>query len=140
SVQRTKEVMKKVDAITRDTPGVAHTLAISGQSILLMTNSPNFASMFVVLDPFKVRVPRGQHDTEVMARLREKYGKEIAGAKISVFSAPPVPGIGLASGFKVMVEDRGALGPTALQRYTDELVGKIHDQPHIYMVFTQFRA
>src|SRR5262249_22296379 len=80
------------------------------------------------------------HDTEVMARLKEKFGKEIAGARISVFSAPPVPGIGLASGFKVMVEDRGALGPKMLQRYTDDLVRKIHDQPHIYMVFTLFRA
>src|SRR5262249_28613535 len=39
SVQRTEEVMKKVDAITRATPGVAHTLGISGQSILMMTNS-----------------------------------------------------------------------------------------------------
>jgi hydrophobe/amphiphile efflux-1 (HAE1) family protein len=140
SVQRTQEVMKRVDVLTRQTPGVAHTLSISGQSILMMTNSPNFASMFVVLDPFDVRVPRGQHDTEIMARLREKYGREIADAQISVFSAPPVPGIGLASGFKVMVEDRGALGLPTLQRYTDDLVKKIKDHPHIYTAFTLFRA
>jgi hydrophobe/amphiphile efflux-1 (HAE1) family protein len=140
SVQRTQEVMKRVEAMARETPGVAHTLAISGQSILMQTNSPNFASMFVVLDPFDVRVPRGQHDTEIMARLREKYGREIAGAQVSVFSAPPVPGIGLASGFKVMVEDRGTLGPALLQRSTDQLVTKVLDQPHIYTAFTQFRA
>jgi hydrophobe/amphiphile efflux-1 (HAE1) family protein len=140
SVQRTQEIMKSVDKITRETPGVAHTLAISGQSILMMTNSPNFASMFVVLDPFKSRVKHDQHDTEIMAQLKEKYGRRISGAKISVFSAPPVPGIGLASGFKVMVEDRGALGLKSLQRYSDALVQKIHDQPHIYMVFTLFRA
>src|SRR5262249_13404319 len=41
SVQRTQEVMKRVEALTLKTPGVAHTLAISGQSILMMTNSPN---------------------------------------------------------------------------------------------------
>ncbi len=140
SVQRTQEIMARVDDLARKTPGVAHTLAISGQSILMMTNSSNFGSMFVVLDPFEKRVPRGQHDTAIMEQLRQKFGKRIADAQISVFSAPPVPGIGLASGFKVMVEDRGALGPTLLQRYTDDLVKKIHDHPHIYMVFTQFRA
>ena len=35
---------------------------------------------------------------------------------VSVFGAPPVPGIGIASGFKLMVEDRGALGLPALQQ------------------------
>src|SRR5262249_10453340 len=78
SVQRTHEVMQRVEAVARETPGVAHTLVIAGQSILMQTNSPNFASMFVVLDPFDVRVPRGQHDTEIMARLRERYGREVA--------------------------------------------------------------
>jgi hydrophobe/amphiphile efflux-1 (HAE1) family protein len=140
SVQRTRGLMARVERMTLDTPGVAHTVAISGQSVLMMTNSPNFASMFVVLDPFAKRVPLGQHDTEVMARLREKYGRQVRDAKVSVFSAPPVPGIGLASGFKVMVEDRGALGPAALQRSTDELVRKIQGQPHIYLAFTLFRA
>ena len=34
---------------------------------------------------------------------------------VSVFGAPPVPGIGMAGGFKLMVEDRGDLGLPALQ-------------------------
>jgi hydrophobe/amphiphile efflux-1 (HAE1) family protein len=140
SLQRTQDVMKRVEKVALDTPGVAHTLSISGQSILMMVNSTNFASMFVVLDPFDQRVPRGQHDTEVMARLREAFAKEVRGAQVSAFSAPPVPGIGLASGFKVMVEDRGALGPAALQRSADALVHKIHDQPHIFLVYTPYRA
>ena len=45
-----------------------------------------------------------------MLRLRQEFSKQIRGAEVNVFSAPPVPGIGVASGFKLMVEDRMAHG------------------------------
>ena len=38
-----------------------------------------------------------------------------------VFGAPPIPGLGVAGGFKIMVEDRGGLGLPTLQEQTDTL-------------------
>ena len=58
SLERTKVAVAKIDEIARQTPGVAHTVAISGLSFLLQANSPNFASMFIVLDPFDKRTER----------------------------------------------------------------------------------
>ncbi|HEV8062191.1 MAG TPA: multidrug efflux RND transporter permease subunit, partial [Gemmataceae bacterium] len=140
SVQRTAEVMLRLDKIARKTPGVVHTTGVAGQSILLTSNSSNFGSMFVVLDAFDNRKKPELHANEIMLRLREEFGKEIREAAVNVFSAPPVPGIGVASGFKLMVEDRGAQGMQNLQTQTDRLIDKIRKERGFIMVSTQFRA
>jgi multidrug efflux pump len=49
------EAVAEVDKIARATPGVAHTVTISGMSFLLQSNASNFGSMFIVLDEFAKR-------------------------------------------------------------------------------------
>jgi len=140
SVQRTREIMSRVEKMARGVPGVSDTVAISGMSVLLTANSANFGSMFVVLKPFDERKGADLHAEAIMAQLRGLYAREIQGAVISVFGAPPVPGIGTASGFKLMVEDRGSLGLPSLQKNTDNLVGKLSEVPGLLGVFTMFRS
>ncbi|MFO0911268.1 MAG: efflux RND transporter permease subunit, partial [Isosphaeraceae bacterium] len=55
SNERTRAVMSRLEQIARATPGVKHTQAMSGQSLLLSSNSSNFGSMFVILDEFSKR-------------------------------------------------------------------------------------
>jgi multidrug efflux pump len=140
SVQRTREVMARLDRIARETPGVAHTAGVAGLSLLLTTNSSNFGSMFVILDPFDRRQSPELTANAILARLREEYARQIKDATVSLFGAPPVPGIGIADGFKLLVEDRGALGPDALQHYTDALADKARAQPHLIVAPTLFRS
>ncbi len=110
SLERTKEAVAKIDQITRDTPGVGHTVAIAGLSFLLQANSPNFASMFVVLDPFDRRQRPELRDTAIMAKLRKASTEQVKEAKVTVYGSSPIPGLGVAGGFKLVVEDRGDLG------------------------------
>jgi multidrug efflux pump subunit AcrB len=60
SVERTEEVMRRIEGLANETPGVRHTVAIAGQSLLLGANSPNFGSMYVMLEEF--------HDRPALAR------------------------------------------------------------------------
>jgi len=140
SLQRTKEVLARIDRITREVEGVRHTTGVAGLSLLLNANSSNFGSMFVILQPFDERRKAELHAEAIMTRLRERYADEIQDASISVFGAPPVPGIGMASGFKLMVEDRGSLGSMSLQTYTDTLVDQGQQVPKLIVVPTMFRA
>jgi multidrug efflux pump subunit AcrB len=55
SVKRTQDVVGKIEAIALQTPGVRHTVAISGQSLLLGANASNFGSMFIMLEDFDNR-------------------------------------------------------------------------------------
>ncbi|MDB5392339.1 MAG: cation/multidrug efflux pump, partial [Planctomycetaceae bacterium] len=140
SLERTREIVEKIDKIARDTPGVSHTVTISGMSFVLSATSSNFASMFIVLDPFEERKSPELHDSKIMDQLRREWGKQIKDAQVMVFGAPPIPGLSVAGGFKLLVEDRGGLGLEALQRETDSLIAKLQKQPDLTGVSTQFRS
>ena len=140
SLQRTKEVLAEVVKITQETPGVGHSVAIAGLSFLLQTNSPNMASMFVILKPFDERRSPELRDTAIMARLRREWARRVPDAQVTVYGGSPIPGLGTAGGFKLMIEDRGDLGVEALQEQTDELVRRLQQHPGLTGVSTQIRA
>jgi multidrug efflux pump len=140
SLARTKAAIRQIEEITLKTPGVAHTTATAGLSFLQQANSSNFASMFVVLDPFEKRQAPHLRDTAIMAHLRKEWNREVRDAAVTVYGAAPVPGLGVAGGFKLMVEDRAGLGMATLQRQTERLVQKLHDEHGFTGVSTQFRS
>jgi multidrug efflux pump len=61
-------------------------------------------------------------------------------AQITVFGAPPLPGLSVAGGFKLMVEDRAGLGLSSLQSQTDALIRRLRTQRGLIGVSTQFRS
>ena len=140
SLQRTKEVMAEVEAIARETPGVAHTVTIAGLSFLLQANSSNLGSMFIVLDPFDERRVPGRHADDIIARLLREYPKRVKDAVVTVRNSSPIPGLGVAGGFKIVVEDRGGNGLAALQQQTDKLTRALGAQPGLTNVNTGFRS
>jgi multidrug efflux pump len=75
-----------------------------------------------------------------MARMRKDWAGKIQDAQVVAFGAPAIPGLSVAGGFKLMVEDRGGLGLDALQQQTDALVRKLHAQRGLTGVSTQFRS
>lgn len=140
SIERTREVLARVEEIARETPGVKHSVGIAGQSFLLNANGSNFASMFAVLDEFHNRHAPHLTADAIAAQLRRRCFTEIQEAMIAVFGAPPVDGLGTAGGFKIMIQDRGGVGLPALQAQADTMVSVGNQQPGLVGLFTQFRA
>jgi len=56
SVQRTQQVLAKIEEIAKQVKGVKHTVGIAGQSIILNANAPNYGSLYVMLEEFARRV------------------------------------------------------------------------------------
>jgi multidrug efflux pump len=140
SLERTQEVMAQAEEIARKTPGVKHTVALAGQSLLLNANSPNFGSMYVMLDEFEKRHGPGLSGDEIAAQLTEIYRHQILEGSVGVFGAPPVDGLGTAGGFNLMIEDRGDSGLESLERIADKIVSNTDDNDAVQGVFTSFRA
>ncbi len=140
SMQRTDEVMRRIEEIAHQTPGVKNTVAVAGQSLLLNANAPNFGAMFVMLDDFRKRTSPGLHSDQIAAELQKALQHEIRDALINVFGAPPLEGLGTAGGFKIVVEDRGDLGPMALQNVADDVVVAGSQTQDLRGLFTSFRA
>jgi multidrug efflux pump len=141
SLQRTEEAVARVVKIALKTEGVAHVVATAGMSFLLQANSSNFASMFIVLDPFSKRSGKPElRDTAIMETLKKRWAAGVQEASVTVFPSAPIPGLGTAGGFKFMVEDRGGQGLTQLQKRTESLIADLKTIPGLKDVVTQFRS
>src|SRR3954453_9188742 len=101
SVQRTREVMARIDQIARGIPGIGHTVGVSGQSFLLGTNGSNLGSMFVVLEPFDQRQAPDRYDAVIAQTIQAQCAREIEDAVVGAFRAPPVRGLANAGGFQL---------------------------------------
>src|SRR5262249_44750687 len=55
SVERTERMMQRIETIAKKSPGVMHTLGVSGTSLILQANAPNLGSMYLLLKPFSQR-------------------------------------------------------------------------------------
>ncbi len=140
SVQRTEEAVRKIETICHETKGVKHTIGISGMSVLYNANSPNFGSLFVILDDFPKRVREKRDARTIALELNKRFYDKVREAEVRVFGAPPIQGLGTAGGFKLMIEDRGNLGLDALQETTDAIIRLGENDPRMMGLFTPFRA
>ena len=140
SVQETQQVMGRIESIARKVPGVSHTVAIAGQSILLNANAPNFGAMYVMLDEFHHREEPSLAGDVIAERLRGDFQAEVPEGLINVFGAPPVEGLGTAGGFKIVIEDRGDLGPENLQSVAEGIISRGGENPNLAALFTSYRA
>ena len=140
SVERTRRVMERIEKVAGQTPGVAHTVAVAGQSILLNANAPNFGALYVMLDDFHRRTAQGLSGDAIAGRLQARFQEEIKDGLVNVFGAPPVDGLGTAGGFKIIIEDRGDNGPPALQAAGERIVEQGRRTPGLRGLFSSFRA
>jgi multidrug efflux pump subunit AcrB len=132
SVERTQRLMARIDKIVLGdpnnpdqypgVPGVAHTVAVAGTSLILGANAPNLGSMYVMLDEFGNRRGPGLSADEIAAEIKARCQKQVRGATVTTFGAPPVEGLGTTGGFKFIIEDRGNLGADELQRISEKVV------------------
>jgi len=140
SLARTQETVKQIERVAAEIPGVRHTVAIAGQSILLNASAPNFGAMYVMLDDFEHRVAEGLTGDVVASRLQSALEQVLSDGVINVFGAPPVDGLGTAGGFKIVIEDRGNLGSEVLQSVSDSAVARGNATPELRDLFSSFRA
>jgi multidrug efflux pump len=139
SKERTEEVMARLVAVARKIPGVKHVTGVCGQSFVLNAFGSNFGSMFVNLDDYADRRDEARSADSIANQVRAGAA-QIQEAQIFVFGPPPVRGAGRAGGFTMMVEDRGDLGPKALQEETENLVKAGNATPGLVGLSSVFRA
>ncbi len=140
SVERTQQVMAQIEKLARDTPGVAHTVGVSGQSMILNANAPNLGSMYILLKGFDQRRGPGLGADDIAKALQGRCSREVNEAVVTTFGAPPIDGLGTTGGFKLIVEDRGNLGLGELQRYSDKIVADGKKTPGLQGLFNSSEA
>ncbi|HUY32902.1 MAG TPA: efflux RND transporter permease subunit [Pirellulales bacterium] len=140
SLERTARTMRRIERIAAETPGIKHTVAIAGQSILLNANAPNFGAMYVMLDDFHDRVAKRLPADRIAARLQAELQEKVDDGLVHVFGAPPIDGLGTAGGFKIVIEDRGDSDPKALADIAEKVVATANGTPGLRDLFTSSGA
>ncbi|NBO92763.1 MAG: efflux RND transporter permease subunit [Planctomycetia bacterium] len=141
SLERSEAVVDEVEAIARSVQGVRHTLSVPGMSFVLGgAISSNWASIFIILDEFENRHGHHEGAEAIATEIRKKASVLVKEARVAVYGAPAVDGLGNAGGFKLMIQDRGDLGLVMLQGQADNFAEKGMRVQGIAGLFNGFRA
>lgn len=141
SLERTDEVVRRVNDIALSTPGVRHTSPAAGFDLSTGTIAPNVGTIFTSLPSLYGEHVPGVTAATMLPRLRERLSV-VKDAVVIVVNPPAVQGLGAAGGFKLMLEDRAELGPQALAKAASDLAAAANkDKDHTFAgVFTLFNA
>ncbi|GAB7563216.1 multidrug efflux RND transporter permease subunit AdeG [Methylobacillus methanolivorans] len=138
SLERTEEVIRRMSDIALQQPGVENAVAFPGLSINGFTNSSSAGIVFTPLKPFNERKSKELSAAAIAQSLNEKFG-QIQDAYIAVFPPPPVMGLGTIGGFKLQIEDRGALGYAELDKAVNAFVAEASKAPELGPMFTNYQ-
>jgi multidrug efflux pump len=141
SLERTDTILRRLSGMARDAskiPGVSHTIDLSGYSILLSTNISNVGGMFVILEPFEHRKGDATRSAPVVAAKLRQLFADVRGARISVFGAPAIDGLGTTGGFKMQVQDLRGAGLRSLQGAVQNLADQGNSDPRLVGLFSSF--
>ncbi|MFN3987348.1 MAG: efflux RND transporter permease subunit [Rhodocyclaceae bacterium] len=138
SLDRTEEVIRRMSDIALAHPGVESSVAFPGLSINGFTNSSSAGIVFATLKPFSERRGAGMSADEIAGTLNQQYAA-IQEAFIAVFPPPPVMGLGTMGGFKLQIQDRGALGYAELDAATQAFLKAAWAAPELGPTFTNYQ-
>ena len=140
SLDRTVEVMRQIEQVGSQADGVAHTMAVAGESVVSGARAPNLGTMYLMLDDFSARSPRGLTADAIGDSVQAAFVNMVREGQVNVVGAPPIEGLGNAGGFKIVIEDRGGLGLKTLEQVSAEIADRANTTPGLTSAFTSFRG
>ena len=139
SQERTNEVLDKIDAILKQTNGVADWVIFGGFNLIDGTASSNTAIVFVTLAPWDERNEPALRQEAILAGLQGQFFVRIPESIVYVFLPPAISGLGVAGGFQLQIEDRGGIGLEELNAMVREIIQDGNAQAGLTGLNTTFR-
>lgn len=139
SKERTDEVIKAIDRLLANTPGIDRWTLFSGFSILDFAASSNCVFGAVDLVPWAKRTDSSLSASALAGRLWKEM-QNIQEANVFIFESPVIEGVGFSGGFEMALEDRGGIGHAALQEMASQMVAAAGARPELQRLFTTYRA
>lgn len=138
SLDRTQQVMNKVDSLLAEVEAVERRATITGLNILANANSSNYGVGFIRMKHPGERGPVNSVEG-VMGIINQKLSV-IKEASIFLFQFPTVQGFGNTSGFEFILQDRtgGPLDKLANTAYG--MIGELMQRKEIAYAFTTFNT
>ena len=138
SLQRTEEVMSKLQKVAAGVPGVEHVTTISGFSLLSLARTSYSGFAYISMKDWGDRKTREQQFQEIKARVNAAFSSGIPEAVVFGFSPPAIPGVGTSGGFTFILEDRAGGDVKFLGDNLTRFVAAARKRPEIGALSTTF--
>jgi hydrophobe/amphiphile efflux-1 (HAE1) family protein len=139
SLERNLRVTEEIEAIMRDTPGVADTTTFGGFDFITQTNNSNVTTVIGTLTPWEDRKTGALQFDAIIGNLQQRLS-QVEGAFALAFGLPPILGLGTSGGFEFMVEDRSGGDIQQLADVTGTLLQAAASRPELAYSATSFRT
>jgi hydrophobe/amphiphile efflux-1 (HAE1) family protein len=138
SLGRTNAVLEQVQAVLEADPDIAHSLTVSGFSLIGGIRSSSGLAI-AILNHWDERPNREQTVAGVIRRLQPQF-LAIPQATIFAFPAPPIQGLGTAGGIEMELTDLGGRPPDELAQALQGFLINANQHPEIGRAFSTFSA
>ncbi len=138
SLGRTNAVLEEVQALLEADPDIAHSLTVSGFSLIGGIRSSSGLAI-AILNHWDERPNREQTVAGVIRRLQPQL-LAIPQATIFAFPAPPIQGLGTAGGIEMELTDLGGRPPDELAQALQGFLINANQHPGIGRAFSTFSA
>jgi len=139
SQPRVRDVAASMNEVLEQTAGIKGWVTIGGYSALDSAKLSNVITVFAIYKDWDKR-PKGLVQSDIIADLQQRF-TSIRKATFAVLPPSPIPGLGVAFGFDMMVEDRATAGLAELQKAVTEIFQEAQEKPGFWRTgFTTFSA
>jgi HAE1 family hydrophobic/amphiphilic exporter-1 len=132
SLQRTREVVKKVEKVLAEVKGVRFYTTIAGYSFFTRSAAPYMGTGFTSFEPWDER-GEGLDAASIIAKINKELSK-IPEARVFALAPPAIPGISAAGGFSMMLQDRSGGPVELLAQNVQKFVAAARKRPELQNV------
>ncbi|MGA2113162.1 MAG: efflux RND transporter permease subunit [Bryobacteraceae bacterium] len=137
SLQRTEEVLAKIQKIASATPGVRDVTAVSGFSLLSFVRASYSGFVWISMKEWGDRKTRAEQFQTIKAHLNAELSR-LPDAVAFGFSPPAIPGVGTSGGVTFILEDRSGADPAFLAGNLNQFMMAARKRPEIGSLTTTF--
>jgi HAE1 family hydrophobic/amphiphilic exporter-1 len=140
SLERTDQVLRKVEGILAKTEGVQYYNTIGGFSLLTRVSASYQGFFFVGLKPWDQRDSSQLEAKSIVATLNKALAAEVPEAMAFTFMPPSIPGLGASGGFSFWLQDRSGGSVEFLDQNMQKFLEACRKRPELAGVNSAFSA
>lgn len=136
TLERTNEISRKLQAMAKETPGVASVTALAGYEILTEGRGSNAGTCLINLKDWSER----KESVKSIIEELEKKSKDLP-ATVEYFEPPAVPGYGTSAGFSLRLLDKnGTVDYQEFDRVNTEFLNELKKRKELSGLFAFYSA
>jgi hydrophobe/amphiphile efflux-1 (HAE1) family protein len=139
SLQRTEEVVRRVESFIKQQPAVQHVFALVGFSLIQGASQTSSATMFVNMKPWDERTSKSEQIDAVLGKVNGMLF-QMRDATAFAFNLPEIPGLGTTAGLEMNLQDRGINDVRRFAAAAQQFAADANKQPALQQVSTTIRV